>query len=324
MNGKNMKEVQSFKHLGVTITKDLNWDEHIENLTVKANQCLDVLNALKYKLDRNTLEKLYFAFIWSKVEYANIVWDNCSIQSRDMIESVQYRAAKIVSGAIHRTSHNIVYNELGWERLEDRRRKQRLRVFYKTIHEETPVYLQNIVTDRNIQNQYQLRNVMNYPIPRTRTSSFQRSFLPQTISDWNDLDPDVRLCNSLESFTNELDKHRSPPPTWYSMGDRCLNIFHSRLRMLCSPLNDHLYSLIHVVDQPNCPCGHIRENNKHFLLDCPLYNNEHIQMIADLNLLGFEPLLNNLLYGNATYSEKTNQNAFLVIQQFIQATKRFS
>ena len=47
-------------------------------------------------------------------------------------------------------------------------------------------------------------------------------------------------------------------------------------------------------------------------------------MIADLNMLGFEPSLNNLLYGNATYSEKTNQNAFLVIQQFIQATKRFS
>ena len=56
------------------------------------------------------------AFVWSKLEYANIVWDNCSNQLSDLLESVQYRAAKIISGAIHRTSHNIVY--------DDRRKKQ--------------------------------------------------------------------------------------------------------------------------------------------------------------------------------------------------------
>ena len=58
MNDENLEEVQSYKHLGVTFTKTLNWDEHIENLMVKANCCLCVLNALKYKLDCNTLEKL--------------------------------------------------------------------------------------------------------------------------------------------------------------------------------------------------------------------------------------------------------------------------
>ena len=57
----------------------LNWDEHIENLMVKVNTCFDVLNALKYKLHCNTIEKQYSAFILSKVEYANIVWDNCLI-----------------------------------------------------------------------------------------------------------------------------------------------------------------------------------------------------------------------------------------------------
>ena len=64
MNNEKLEEVQSYK--GVTFTKTLNWDEHIENLMVKSNHCLDVLNALKYKSDRNTLEKLYFAFIQSK------------------------------------------------------------------------------------------------------------------------------------------------------------------------------------------------------------------------------------------------------------------
>ena len=63
MNDENLEEVQLHKHLGVTFTKNLNWDEHIETLTVKANHCLDTLNVLEYKLDCNTLGKLYFASI---------------------------------------------------------------------------------------------------------------------------------------------------------------------------------------------------------------------------------------------------------------------
>ena len=46
-------------------------------------------------------------------------------------------------------------------------------------------------------------------------------------------------------------------------------------------------------------------------------------MITELNRLGFEPLLNNLLYGNATCSEETNPTAFLIIQQFITLTFSF-
>ena len=47
-------------------------------------------------------------------------------------------------------------------------------------------------------------------------------------------------------------------------------------------------------------------------------------MITELNKLGFESLLNNLLYGHAMYSEATNQKSFLIIQQFIKDTKMFT
>ena len=38
--------------------------------------------------------------------------------------------------------------------------------------------------------------------------------------------------------------------------------------------------------------------------------------------LGFESLLNNMLYANAMYCEETIQNAFLIIQQFIKGVDR--
>ena len=92
--------------------------------------------------------------------------------------------------------------------------------------------------------------------------------------------------------------------------------------MLCSPLNDHLFSHIHVVDSPACPCGHLRENNKHYLLECNLFTVERDQMLHSLQQLGFQPNLNNLLYGNSEYSEECNTKAFGIIQSFISATGR--
>ena len=42
MSGTSPQEVHSHTHLGVTIAKNLSWNEHIESLAVKAGQCLDV------------------------------------------------------------------------------------------------------------------------------------------------------------------------------------------------------------------------------------------------------------------------------------------
>jgi hypothetical protein len=157
---------------------------------------------------------------------------------------------------MHRTSHNIVYSELGWETLVERRRKQRLRVFYKTVNQEVPIYLENVLPNPIAQqNQYNLRHESNYPPIRAQTSAFQNTFFPKTISDWNNLEDDTKLSESVDSFTYKLNKNRVKIPSWYYCGDRRLTILHARLRMLCSPLNDHLYSLVHVVDNPSCSCG---------------------------------------------------------------------
>jgi len=66
-----------------------------------------------------------------------------------------------------------------------------------------------------------------------------------------------------------------------------------------------------------------RENNKHFLVDCPLFINERAMMFNNLNELEFQPTIRNLLYGNTEHSEQVNIKAFLVIQNYISATGRF-
>ena len=105
--------------------------------------------------------------------------------------------------------------------------------------------------------------------------------------------------------------------------DIFLGVCHAKLRMLCSPLKDHLFSHIHVIDNPTSACGYSRENNKHFLLDCPLFANERTVMLTELADLNFRPVTKNLLFGNKDYSEETNSKAFKIVQSFIMLTGRF-
>ena len=169
---------------------------------------------------------------------------------------------------------------------------------------------------------YNLRGRRFIP-PKARTSTFQNSFVPQTVRDWNNLDIETQTSVSVEAFTSKLNANKAKTKIWYYTGERYLSILHARLRMLCSCLNDHLFSFIHVVDSPACDCGHVRENNRHYLLDCPLYTSERDIMVQDLTQLNFEPTIMNLLNGNAQYTDECNIKAFHVIQNFIKSSKSF-
>ena len=63
MSGASLQKVHCHTHLSITIAKNLSWNEHMESLAANAGQCLDVLNPRNYKLDRKTLQTLYFAFV---------------------------------------------------------------------------------------------------------------------------------------------------------------------------------------------------------------------------------------------------------------------
>ena len=91
-------EVSCHEHLGVLLSSNMSWKAHIENIHQNASKTLNLLKGLK--LSRLTLEILYKSLVRSKMEYANVVWDGCTLGESDLLESVQYDAAKLISGAM--------------------------------------------------------------------------------------------------------------------------------------------------------------------------------------------------------------------------------
>ena len=65
---------------------------------------MNILKSIQYKVDRSTLISLYKSIARPIVEYANVIWDDCTINESDqLLENVQYEAARVVSGAMRGT-----------------------------------------------------------------------------------------------------------------------------------------------------------------------------------------------------------------------------
>ena len=119
-----VENVTEHKHLGLIVRSDLTWSSHINSLVTKSMKMVNIMKYLQFRLSRKSLEILYFSFIRPTLEYGAIVWDSCTANQSEQLENVQLEAARIVSGATKGTAHDLIYEEVGWEKLSERQKMQ--------------------------------------------------------------------------------------------------------------------------------------------------------------------------------------------------------
>ena len=121
------------------------------------------------------------SFVRPSLEYANVLWNNCTDRESDQLESIQRRAVQIITGGIIRSPTNLLYEEIGIETLKKRREKNIVFFFHKIIHNNAPSYLLEFKPIPN-PHRVTLRSADNLTTPRCRLVKYQESFLPQAIN----------------------------------------------------------------------------------------------------------------------------------------------
>ena len=178
------------------------------------------------------------------MEYANVIWDDCSINEAELLENVQYEAARVVSGAMRGTGRARVLRELAWEKLETRRSIHKVVTFYKITNDLSPTYLRSILPcDRTAPF---LRSGGNFKPIAVRTERFKRPFLPSTITLWNSLNSDIRNASSLSLFKRYV-RYAFGCTSYNKLLNfsvsRYASVLHMRLRLNHSALNAHLFKI---------------------------------------------------------------------------------
>ena len=272
-----LQHVTHHKHLGVWFDSKLSWSYHIDQVCASASKRLNMMLPLKHKLPRSALENIYMSFVRPLIEYADVIFDNCTIRAKTQLENIQIRGAQIVTGAKRHTSHTYLYRETGWSTLTQRRLIHKLKLLHQIIHGSVPDYLTHLLP--TIQNVRVTRQANNNTIQqfRSKTDYFQKSFFPSTINIWNNsLNFNTRKLVIISTFKRTISRQFMTQPltqqqrTIRYSGPRTMQITMAQMRMGFSNLNHDLYQK-NCVDSPVCHCAQSNEDLTHYFMSCTSY-----------------------------------------------------
>ena len=143
--------------------------------------------------------------------------------------------------------------------------------------------------------------------------------------------PNLRNSDTYGTFKNAILKFIRPSPNSVFECHNAQGIkFLTRLRLGLSHLREHKFKHSFQDSLKVCKCGAGVESFIHFLLHCPIYNNDRSSLFStirntDCKLLEITDfsLTHILLYGNPSFDIITNSLILNTTIDFILSTKRF-
>ena len=205
--GKQIKEKEEVKILGVTIKNDLTWDTHTGKLIKGLRFCFRSFSRSCRMLTRDTRKLLYNSAIASRMNYCDTVWDCCSVNSRNKMQTIQNRCARRILNHLPGTTAPPLINELGWISLDRKRKMHKCVLLHRLINGRGPSTLIQKLTPFTEGNRTRTtRSVENGAlfIPGYRTDYIKKSFFHDTVKEWNQLPLALKSVKNNSTFKEKL------------------------------------------------------------------------------------------------------------------------
>ena len=200
LNGTILDVVPTFKYLGLLISSDLSWSEHIQGVCSKARKLLGLLYRRYYQYsDCSSLRQLYLSLVRPHLDYAAQVWDPHLQRDINTLEN----GLKLCSMQWDTSYHELldIFSLPSLPSLKNRRLHLRLCHLFKIIN-GLCYFLPDALTPNTNHTHFPRPFLLQQPF--CRTNSFYHSFIPGTICTWNML-PEHTVCSStLVSFSDSL------------------------------------------------------------------------------------------------------------------------
>ena len=189
IKGQALEHVQRHQYLGVTISNDLNWKYHVENIVGKASTTLGFIKRNLKHCPQEVKVQAYKSLVRPILEYSSSVWDPYVNNQIQAIGKVQRRAVRFASNfkELEPGCMSAQMKRLDIPTLQDRRKQARLKLFKKIINNTSAVKVPSYVL-RNTASATarQCSNNSQTFIPLLcKTEQYKNSFFSRTIKDWD-------------------------------------------------------------------------------------------------------------------------------------------
>ena len=196
----------SVKDLGITITPDLTWENHIYNICKSSTKISAWILNIFHSREKNVMLTLFNSLVRSKLEYCCQLWNPFKIKHIDAIEQIQRKFTR----KIQHMSHHDYWTRLKLldiMSLQRRREKAIIILVWKIKNNKTPndINLEFKINSRNSETKAVVK-----PMAKSKgkiQTSYENSLVIKSAKIWNKLPFKLTETSNFLLFKNKLEKY---------------------------------------------------------------------------------------------------------------------
>ena len=197
----------SARNLRVILDSHLSFEKHIANTCKTSYMQLRTLQKIKPYLDRETLEIVIHAFVSSKLDFCNSLLYGASQQQIRKLQLIQNAAARLLTGTKKSEHITPILRNLHWLPIISRIKFKILVIVYKTLHRQSPQYLQNLIQPYTPGACLRSADRGLLTVPFNRLTVGDSAFSVAGPRLWNSLPSTIRCAKDLNDFKSMLKTH---------------------------------------------------------------------------------------------------------------------
>ena len=128
------------------IDKNLNWNQHVHNLSIQLSRANGILSKLRYNASLDICLQVYYAIFFSHLTYGCNIWGLTSEENISKIEVLQRKCVRIMTFAPFDAHSNDIFVELGLLKVRDLISLSQLKLVYDFHNLRLPTDLMSLFT----------------------------------------------------------------------------------------------------------------------------------------------------------------------------------
>ena len=204
LGSEKLQQVDSVKYLGLTFDENLKWGNHISNIAKRVNINTSRIGRVRKIIPLETRIQFHNSLSIPVIDYASTVWGNFSEFNNSMIERIEHRAARAITGNYDFIDSRgaSIMADLGMPDFITRHKYHTALLMYKSIHGHVPDHIQNMILFAYEVNGRNLRSFDNMDLYKIKRNYeiFKKSLEFNGATVWNSLPLHVKESTSITGF----------------------------------------------------------------------------------------------------------------------------
>ena len=210
IKGTKLKQVTEVNLLGVNIDQNLTWNNHCAAICKKISKQLGLIKSLRAFLPLHIVSNLYFPLIQSHMDYCITVWGNCAKTHLSIIQKLQNRAARILTGKYDYNLYpsSTLIRDMKWMSISQRFIYFISILMYNcnnnpNLYKPLSNCLCFVADKHNYPTRVSKNKALKLPLPRTEI--YKKSVTYSGAKIWNNIPYEIRTVSSVAIFKKKYE-----------------------------------------------------------------------------------------------------------------------